>query len=286
VTGWLDYLLNAAVAAGATYLAAWRYPRLTRPPVKPNHRGAMLPLSLGGAVTLGLVVLDVVSLPVVAFHIATTGHGVPQKVWVLIGAILLVFAAGAYDDRHTARTRGIVAQLRPLASGTVTPGAVKLLALVAGATAYAAVIQSPPARLALGVPVVAGIANAWNLLDVQPGRALRFALVTAVPLFVYRPTRMAARIVAASAVALPLDLRERAMLGDAGANVLGFALGVAIFDRLSTLGLAVALALVIAAHVASETITLSRVIGAVPPLRWFDDLGRARHQDNEHSTST
>jgi UDP-N-acetylmuramyl pentapeptide phosphotransferase/UDP-N-acetylglucosamine-1-phosphate transferase len=246
----------------------------------------MLPLSLGGAVTLGLVVLDVAWLPVVALRVAITGHGVPQKVWVLIGAILLVFAAGTYDDRQPGRTRGIVAQLRPLASGTITPGAVKLVALVVGAAAYGVIIQSPPARLALGVPMMAGIANAWNLLDVQPGRALKFALVGAVPLFVYRPTRMAARIVAASAVALPLDLRERAMLGDAGANVIGFALGVAIFDRLSTAGLAVALALVVAVHVASETITLSRIVRAVPPLRWFDGLGRLRHPEDERSTST
>src|SRR5438045_9521528 len=44
VTRWLGYGANAAVAGVATYLAGWRYPGSTRPPVTPNHRGAQLPL--------------------------------------------------------------------------------------------------------------------------------------------------------------------------------------------------------------------------------------------------
>jgi UDP-GlcNAc:undecaprenyl-phosphate GlcNAc-1-phosphate transferase len=285
VTHWPDDLANAAVAAVVTYLAAWRYPGLTRPPVRANHRGVPLPLSLGGAVTLGLVALDVLSLPVVAVRVAVTGHGVPQKVWVLVAAIVVVFAAGAYDDRRPDRTHGVMAQLRPMISGRLTPGAVKLAALVVGAAAYAVIIQSPPVRIALGVPVVAGIGNLWNLLDVRPGRALKFALLAGVPMLAFRPTRIAARLVAVAAVAIPLDLRERAMLGDAGANAVGFVVGVAAFDRLSTAGLAGVLGLVVVLHALSETVTLSRLISAVPPLRWLDRLGRVRPVEAEGSTS-
>jgi UDP-GlcNAc:undecaprenyl-phosphate/decaprenyl-phosphate GlcNAc-1-phosphate transferase len=286
VTAWLEYLANAAAAGAATYLTGWRFPWLTRPPVKPNHRGEPLPLSLGGAVTLGLVVVDLVWLPVVAIRVIATGHGAPQRVWVLIGSILLVFAAGRHDDRQPARARGVVAQLRPLLSGTVTSGAIKVAALVAGGLAYALIIQSSAVRVVLGVPLIAGVANLWNLLDVQPGRALKFGLATALALFVYTPSRMMARLVASCAVALPLDLRERAMLGDAGANVVGFALGVAMFDRLSDVGLAVGLIAVVALHVVSETVTLSRLIRTVPLLRWFDALGRLRIAEGEGSTST
>ena len=76
------------------------------------------------------------------------------------------------------------------------------------------------------------------------------------------------------------------MLGDAGANVIGFVMGGELFDRLGNRGLVGALAALVLIHVLSETVTLSRIIRAIPPLRWFDDLGRIRHPENEGSTSS
>jgi len=286
MTAWMTYALHAAVAGAATYVAGWKYPHALMPPVRHNNRGEPLPLSLGPAVTAGLVVVDLASLPLVLYRVATTGHGVPQGAWALDAAILLVFAAGTYDDRRPGRTRGVAAQLRPLLRGSVTPGAVKLGALLAAAATWGLVTGSSPFRLALAIPVIAGVANAWNLLDVTPGRACKYGLLAAVPLFVYRPTRLAARLGSVVAVALVPDVRERAMLGDAGANVIGFVMGGELFDRLGNRGLVGALAALVLIHVLSETVTLSRIIRAIPPLRWFDDLGRIRHPENEGSTSS
>jgi len=286
IRAWQSYLINAAVAGGSTFLFGWAYPRLLRPPVKSNYRGARLPLSLGTAVTVGLVVVDIALIPVVISHVAATGQGIPQKTWVLMAACLAVFAAGTYDDRRPHRTRGVLAQVGALRTGTVTSGVVKLAALAVAAGAWTLVTGSSPLRVILGTAVIAGVANGWNLLDVAPGRALKFAVLASVPLFAYRPTRFSARIVAASAVALVPDLRERAMLGDAGANVMGFAIGAVMFDRLGNRGLAVALLVVVVVHVVSETVTLSRVIEAVPPLRWFDRVGRIHQPAGEGSTST
>jgi UDP-GlcNAc:undecaprenyl-phosphate/decaprenyl-phosphate GlcNAc-1-phosphate transferase len=286
IRAWQSYLINAAVAGGSTFLFGWAYPLLLRPPVKPNYRGVRLPLSLGTAVTIALVAVDIALVPVVAYHVATTAQGVPQKTWVLVAACLAVYAAGTYDDRRPHRTRGVVAQIGALRTGTVTSGVVKLAVLVAASAAWTLITGSSPLRVILGTAVIAGVANGWNLLDVAPGRAPKFAVLAAIPLFAYRPTRFSARIVAASAVALIPDLRERAMLGDAGANVMGFAIGAVMFDRLGNRGLALALLAVVAVHVVSETVTLSRVIEVLPPLRWFDRLGRIRQPAGEGSTST
>jgi hypothetical protein len=73
---------------------------------------------------------------------------------------------------------------------------------------------------------------------------------------------------------LVLDLRERAMLGDAGSNVLGFIIGLALFRLLPTWGLGFVLGVILILHALGETVTLSRIIEATPPLRWFDRLGR------------
>ncbi len=75
-------------------------------------------------------------------------------------------------------------------------------------------------------------------------------------------------------VLLFFDLRERSMLGDSGANALGFIVGAGVVSTLSVPGLAAALGAIVVLHVVSETATLSRVIRAAPPIRWLDELGR------------
>ena len=73
-------------------------------------------------------------------------------------------------------------------------------------------------------------------------------------------------------------LMEMGMLGDAGANVLGFLVGIGVLVVLAPSWLAVVLAALLVLHGLAETVTLSRLIEAAPPLRWFDGLGRRRAQ--------
>jgi hypothetical protein len=63
------------------------------------------------------------------------------------------------------------------------------------------------------------------------------------------------------------------MLGDAGANGLGALLGLALLRRAPERREA-ALGVLAALTAASEVVSYSRVIDAVPPLRWVDRLGR------------
>jgi UDP-N-acetylmuramyl pentapeptide phosphotransferase/UDP-N-acetylglucosamine-1-phosphate transferase len=83
-----------------------------------------------------------------------------------------------------------------------------------------------------------------------------------------------AAAIGAVLLALPYDLRERAMLGDAGANALGALLGVAtVLDSTHTFRL-VALGLMVLVTAAGARPGLSRVIESVGPLRRFDRAGR------------
>jgi hypothetical protein len=137
----------------------------------------------------------------------------------------------------------------------------------------------------VGILFIAGATNLWNLLDVAPGRSTKFFVLAAVALEVAiaaasrdAPRGFSVFVItglAAALVALPFDLREHAMLGDGGANVLGFLVGAGLYVKLSTGWLWIGLAVVVALTLLAETVTLTRLIRAVPPLRWFDDLGRA-----------
>jgi hypothetical protein len=256
-------------------------------PVATNHRGRKVGVWLGVVLTAAVVLWT--GLTTLASWISR-GDLSPQRrdlLWML-GGLLVTFAAGLFDDYRPARTRGLVRQLAMLGRGSVTSGVVKLVAIVAASFLSVWMLGGRGLRLALGVPLVAGSANLWNLLDVVPGRALKWFLPAAVGLGVAGAATgfetLAAAAIGAAIPALVLDLREYAMLGDAGANVLGFVIGLGLFTQLATPWLAVALGAILLLHLLAETVSLSRLIEAVPPLRWFDQLGRIRDDSTHDST--
>ena len=134
-------------------------------------------------------------------------------------------------------SKGLRGHLASLRSGRVTTGAAKALGIPALALLAAA--GGPAPRGGAMVPVdaalTAGCANLANLLDLRPGRALKAVLPPAALLALTagqdERARSGARLAVAAllpgALALPADLREHGMLGDAGANVLGAAVGAA-----------------------------------------------------------
>lgn len=243
---------GAVVARGAQAALAARPPGGAERWTRSNHRGA--PVSLLSGPALAVAVGAVADLPRTAALVAAVGAG----------------AVGAYDDAsgpkhpHAKGFRGHAAALR---QGRVTGGAVKVLGIGAtGLLAGRLLGRASATDLLVRGAVVAGSANLVNLLDLRPGRALKAGAAAAVALGQPGP--------AAAAIALlPEDLGERTMLGDAGANALGAVLGLALLQRHPSHA-RVALAGLVGMTAASELVSYSRVIDAVPPLRWVDRLGR------------
>jgi hypothetical protein len=268
-----DVLLVALASVAAWWFSAdevrQAHPRLSAL----NYRGIRLPLILGPIVA-------VVALTV-RFGGAVAAHGVAQAAtWSIPAGAAVVFLAGLLDDLKGAGPRGILAHLRALRTGMLTTGIVKLVAAVAGGGIVATM---SPRRGALdsvlAVLVMAAAANLWNGLDVAPGRAGKAFLVAGVAmlaLFTAEAPVLLAAAVGATAGVLWYDLREVAMLGDSGSNVLGFVAGAHFAAQVGTLGLVAGAAVLIGLNVLAETITLSRLIEATPPLKWADRLGRRR----------
>lgn len=227
--------------------------------------------------TLGiwLALAAVVSVGVVV--IIEARGSVARAGWGALGATLLVFAAGLVDDLAPSGPRGLRNHLRALGAGKVSTGIVKVIVIVAAAVVAIALQpgRSGGIRLA-GVVLVAACANVWNGLDVRPGRAIKFGLLAFLGLarvdLTLLPTLPGVAI--GSAAALWFDLNERAMLGDGGANLLGFTIGLGLYVALPGWGVVLAAAIAVSVNAVAETITLSRVIEVIHPLRWFDSLGR------------
>jgi UDP-GlcNAc:undecaprenyl-phosphate/decaprenyl-phosphate GlcNAc-1-phosphate transferase len=237
--------------------------------VAQNHRGVEVPRVLGIALA-GLAALSTVLFATVR-ELGSAG-------WSSLGGLLLVFAAGLVDDLAPEGPRGLRNHLRALASGRVTTGILKLVVITGSAVVVVALQPEDPSFAAIaGVILLAASANVWNGLDVAPGRALKAFLLPAAAFAAWGVASNAPAILgllAGACLVLPLDLRERAMLGDAGANLLGFAAGLALYDVLPDPWVPVGAVTAVALNVVADTVSFSRVIDRAPPLRWLDRLGR------------
>ncbi|HJT36920.1 MAG TPA: hypothetical protein VJ818_00725 [Actinomycetota bacterium] len=270
--------LFSALVAGFVGLQAVRFLITSGPVRRRNYRGLELPATAGVGVIVGLLAGLALSA---VLHML---FGASRMLAEASGAALL-FATGAgvfgfiglWDDlAGTAGERGWRAHTRAALRGHATAGAIKLFAGAAAALIVASVLEHRFWWAVVDALIIALSANAVNLLDKRPGRATKAFLLTALGLLIVggqtAPGLSAA--IGAVAVALPFDLRERAMLGDAGANALGAVIGVAtVLDSTHTFRL-VALGLLVVVTIGGTRPGLSRVIDSVAPLRRLDAAGR------------
>ena len=247
-----------------------------------NYRDAPVPTAGGIYIVLTVLLIE-------AGRAVLGALGVGEETGLTLARSEVLFAVfgfallGLIDDLTAVGTdRGFRGHLGALREGRVTTGLLKLL----GGAAVAIVIVATPGfkdgrGLLVDAALIALAANLGNLLDRAPGRTIKFGLVAYVPLaFVIGTAPIGIAIAPVIGAALGLlgdDLRERLMLGDTGANVIGAVLGLAVVLGASEgwrLGVMLAL---LALNVAAELVSFSRVIDAVPPLRAFDQLGRSHH---------
>ena len=169
-------------------------------------------------------------------------------------AVAAVAALGLADDLWSGPERGFRAHLR---SGRTT-GVLKLVGIPA--------VGLLATRRLSGALLVGLAANALNQLDTRPGRALKAYLATAVA--VDAPLGVAVLL-------LPYDLREMAMLGDAGSNALGALLGLNSVKRFTGRGQWVAIGALAGLTILGERTSIGSFIERTPGLAWLDRLGRA-----------
>jgi hypothetical protein len=244
-----------------------------------NYRGRILPTAVGVLVALAVLAVDAAVAVAVAAG-AEPDAGAVRGLRLVTVASLGFALLGLLDDLGGAgESGGFRGHLRALAHGRLTTGAAKLF----GGAAVAVVVVSARepdslGRLLADGALVALAANLGNLFDRAPGRTTKLTLVAFAVLVAAAGAEPVlagvALAVGAGAGLLTADLSERLMLGDAGANVLGAALGLGVVLACSPGVRTVVLVVVALLNLASERVSFSRVINAVPPLRTADRWGR------------
>jgi glycosyl transferase family 2 len=182
-------------------------------------------------------------LPLIGWKVGVTGGP----------AVAAVAAIGLADDLWSGDERGFRAHLR----ARRTTGILKLVGIPA--------VGLLATRRVSGALLVGLAANALNQLDTRPGRALKAYLAAALPLDA--PVGVAVLL-------LPYDLREMAMLGDAGSNALGALLGLNSVKRFTGRGQWVAIGALAGFTILGERKSIGAWIEQAPVLSWVDRLGR------------
>jgi UDP-GlcNAc:undecaprenyl-phosphate/decaprenyl-phosphate GlcNAc-1-phosphate transferase len=244
-----------------------------------NYRGRPLPTAAGLFAVLAVLAVEAGRATLGAFGVGAepgTNAARPLVLFACLGFGLLGFVD---DVLGTGEDRGFRGHLRALASGRVTTGLCKIV----GGAAVAFVLASQDdfitgKRLLSDAILIALAANLGNLLDRAPGRVIKAGLVAWIPIAIAAGTGAVGVAIApamgAFAGLLGDDLRERLMIGDTGANVLGAVLGLACVLEIGRGARNVILVALVVLTIAAEFVSFSRVIDRVGPLRAFDVLGR------------
>jgi UDP-GlcNAc:undecaprenyl-phosphate/decaprenyl-phosphate GlcNAc-1-phosphate transferase len=203
---------------------------------------------------------------------------VPSGLAVVVAGLAFLVLGLVDDLMEDAGSRGFRGHLRALAGGRLTGGGIKLLggALAALVVASLALPEGRHAVLVpLGAVLVASTANLANLLDLRPGRCAKVFLPLWGAGCLLDPPGGAwsAGLAGAALAGLPFDLREKGMLGDAGANALGAVVGTLLLAGPVWLLLG-AVAVLLVLQLLSERVSFSRVIDGNRVLRAADRFGR------------
>jgi UDP-N-acetylmuramyl pentapeptide phosphotransferase/UDP-N-acetylglucosamine-1-phosphate transferase len=279
---WLPLLLSFGTAA---VLARPVVAMLERTGViRENYRGHRLPAASGFLIiAAALVALAPLSALDELVDSDTLHPGLGRILAYALGVALI----GLVDDllgtlpepaSGEPPPRGLRAHGRAAFEGSLSTGAVK----AAGTLGLALFVTSGTGRsageylIAVGVLVLS--THAFNLLDLRPGRALKLFVLLGIAVTAATwdsgPLERLGLLVGPTLVLLPYDLRERAMLGDVGSNVVGATAGLWIILALSTAGQAVALAVLAAVATYGEFRSISALVERSPLLRRLDSIGR------------
>jgi UDP-GlcNAc:undecaprenyl-phosphate GlcNAc-1-phosphate transferase len=195
---------------------------------------------------------------------------------------------GLIDDLLAGASRGWRGHGRAVLRGEFSTGALKAvgsLALALYALEYVGYGEGV-GEYVLAVALLVLTTNLFNLLDLRPGRSAKAFLLLGVLLSLvawngrYSDDVGFVLLWVVGPIAAPIlvvgwyDLRERTMLGDVGANLIGAIAGLWLISAFDTTGQLIALAIVLALTILGEFRSLTTLIERTPLLRQIDSIGR------------
>ncbi|HEY4894711.1 MAG TPA: hypothetical protein VII01_01360 [Solirubrobacteraceae bacterium] len=257
---------------------------------RPNYRNRQLPFPFG-VLALAAALLALIPLMLLA-RLASSEVFHPEILPIALYAVG-VLALGLLDDTLAFERpdtpaqggedgapshRGWRGHGAAVLRGELSTGALKAAGSLGLALLAMSYLGLSDGRWLLATGVLVLATNVFNLLDLRPGRSSKAFIVLGAGLTAgsadLRPMWSLGLFAAPALVAGFYDLRERAMLGDTGANLLGALAGLWLVLTLSGTGQLVALMLLAAITLYGELRSISALVERTPVLRELDSWGR------------
>jgi UDP-GlcNAc:undecaprenyl-phosphate GlcNAc-1-phosphate transferase len=251
---------------------------------KVNYRSRSLPCPFG-LLTLAAALLALIPLMLLQqlasahlFHPETLPIAVYALGVMALGLIDDTLADSRSDEAGRPVHRGWRGHGAAVLRGELSTGALKAAGSLGLALFTMSYLGLSDSRWLLAAAVLVLATNVFNLLDLRPGRSTKAFVLLGAGLGIgsvdVRPLWSLGLFAAPALLAGLYDLRERAMLGDTGANLLGALAGLWLVLALSGTGQLVALALLAVVTLYGEMRSISELVERVPGLRELDSWGR------------
>jgi UDP-GlcNAc:undecaprenyl-phosphate/decaprenyl-phosphate GlcNAc-1-phosphate transferase len=240
-----------------------------------NYRDVLLPFPAG--------IVIVAAAALAAGPLALWVEWVDDTDFTLPGTNAAVYVLGVaflglFDDALGGAPRGWRGHGAAALSGSISTGALK----AAGALGLALYTLSgqglSTGDYLLATAVLVLFTNLFNLLDLRPGRSIKAFVLLAAGLAIgdwdLFPVWGLGLFIGPVLVVGFYDLREKAMLGDTGSNLVGALAGLLVISYLGTTGQLIALILALGITIYGEFRSISSLVERAPLLRQLDSLGR------------
>ena len=237
-----------------------------------NYRGERI------ACPLGIVVLAGAAVAFGAIGFLAQMDVIDPQTALAPMFVFGVAALGLIDDAYSGSSRGWRGHGGALKAGQFPTGALKAVGTLALA---ARVLQTgDDVRYLLAIVVVVLAVNLFNIVDLRPGRAVKLFVAMAGVLVAIEGSQLLEGIgffAGAILVAGLYDLRERGMLGDTGANLIGAVAGLALVQTTTPTPAWLPPRLFSGQSPSTKNFErLSAFVDRTPGLRHLDSLGRIR----------
>jgi UDP-N-acetylmuramyl pentapeptide phosphotransferase/UDP-N-acetylglucosamine-1-phosphate transferase len=246
--------------------------------IRPNYRGDLLPFPFGFVI---IAAATIALGPLALLEKLTTSKSVfvPESGTVLIYALGVGFL-GLADDALSGPSRGWRGHGKAVLSGAFSTGALKAVGSLGLALLVALALPAGGGwgDYLLAAAVLALATNLFNLLDLRPGRSVKAFVLLGIGLTIgawdIEPFKAVGLFAGPVLVVGLYDVRERAMLGDTGSNLIGALAGLWLVLTLDTTGQVVALVVLAGITAYGEFRSISALVERTPGLRHLDSLGR------------
>ena len=272
--------LAVSLAIAAVFAGPWLADMRRHGLARENYRGRRVAFPAGAVlVACSLVALAPLAILDDRADLDLLDPDLRRWAVYVLGVALL----GLVDDAlgrgaDSGTPRGWRGHARAVASGRFSTGAIKAVGALALAAYATSGLGQRDFAYVTDLLLLLLTTNLLNLLDLRPGRAEKVlaALLAGVCIAAWTvvPIELLGLFVGPVLVVAAFTLRERAMLGDTGANLVGALAGITLLVSLGEAARYVALGIVVALNIYGEFRSISRTIEGVPLLRSLDSLGR------------